>query len=106
RTMRGIYQTHLEGFLRDNPQLQDAVPTVTPGAYEVLARLSGAGVSPGPNFRVALRVIGSLIEASIDQHQNPDDELEQRHKVIPSRPGVITQADVKALYAYPDDNWQ
>ncbi len=86
---------------------EEDIPEVTNGAYEELIRRSRADEECGPNFNVAKRVFGSLLDASIDQRHNPaDPELASRHLVVPSEAGLIRKVDVTALYDHPDPQWK
>lgn len=107
KQMKGIIELRTHRAIEEKAVDADRVPDVTDGAYEILAMRSGAGVSQGPNFRVALNVFGKLFEASIDQRKNPDDpELESRHMVIPAEAGLIQRTDVEAVYDEPNKQFQ
>jgi hypothetical protein len=107
KQMKGIIEIRTQRAIEDKAIDADIVPDVTDGAYEILAMRSGAGVSEGPNFRVALNVFGKLFDASIDQRKNPNDpELESRHMVIPAEAGLIQRTDVEAVYDNPNKQFQ
>lgn len=107
RQMKGIIELRTQRAIEAKAIDADKVPEVTDGAYEILAMRSGAGVSEGPNFRVALNVFGKLFDASIDQRKNPNDpELESRHMVIPAEVGLIQRTDVEAVYDDPNKQFQ
>lgn len=107
KTLHQIITKRLELLLEQNPELDGIIPEITVGAYTALYEGSGASTGMAPNYKVALRAIARLLDASMDQKKNPDDpELGTRHLVVPRVPGKIQQKDVQNLYRHPDPLWQ